>query len=636
MQIDDLNSNNLGDLTGALPEHQEVVDFSWLSPTNGEDKDNYPSDSEREIIPQLNSEWRRDLSTSPNPRIEGQKAAVPGKAKDKSSEDKYEVERVAKKAMMMGLSGREMITHLRERFSSEQIALASEELKRVAAEDGLLGNVYLDLGAFNTTKEALSTLGHHKIRLASCAVGSPIREKNFVDPSGKCLHLAKMVVDKVEYTGALLAHYANHLKNIGAIPKDASIEDKESLRVAFLQARSKRASAEPLDSGKTPSTGLFDTSEEVLDKGQLDKLNNYAASQQNMVRLAKIRPVLAKIQGLMLAGAQGDDLKQGIKACCDSETIQEFAPEISGLVSRQGIIGPVVVDTSLYNDAPSAVSAISKASVKPLFIVSTLPTQQEGLAGYVSSRTGIPLMKGPEDLTHAMAAKAVSNMNGAGQIDDETASSLVKLAGERSEKPVAIIRMAAAAKGKKSDKFTKIEKKDSKAAPASVSQSYRAEKDGEKANLRKDLKKKSEEALTRGVKASALQTKVASYVPIGEAIGIVREAIAAMDLVSADALDECHTTKYDMKKTARLVVASKCHGCTFMNCNTCSKQARSFRMANTKMASVSKPQVNPVADMGLSNSMVDMDLSGVIIPARRPVGMDIDMPGAHSMGDIQF
>jgi hypothetical protein len=635
MQIDDLNSNNLGDLTGALPEHQEVVDFSWLSPTNGEDKDNYPSDSEREIIPQLNSEWRRDLSTSPNPRIEGQKAVVPGKSKDKSSEDKYEVERVAKKAMMMGLSGREMVTHLRERFSSEQIALASEELKKVAAEDGLLGNVYLDLGAFNTTKEALSTLGHHKIRLASCAVGSPIREKNFVDPSGKCLHLAKTMVDKVEYTGALLAHYANHLKNIGAIPQDATIEDKESLRVAFLQARARRANEAPVDKG-TEATGLSDATKDVLDKGQLNKLNDYAASQQNMVRLAKIRPVLAKIQGLMLAGAQGDDLKQGIKACCDSETIQEFSPEISSLVSRQGIIGPVVVDTSLYNDAPSAVSAISKAAVKPLFIVSTMPTQQEGLAGYVSSRTGIPMMKGPEDLTHAMAAQAVSNMNGAGQIDDETASSLVKLASDRSEKPVAIIRMAAAAKGKKSDKFTKIEKKDSKAAPSSVSQSYKAEKDGEKANLRKDLKKKSEEALTRGVKASALQTKVASYVPIGEAIGIVREAIAAMDLVSADALDECHTTKYDMKKTARLVVASKCHGCTFMNCGTCSKQARSFRLASAKTASTSKPQVNPVADMGLSNSMMDMDLSGVIIPARKPVGMDIDMPGAHSMGDIQF
>jgi hypothetical protein len=109
-----------------------------------------------------------------------------------------------------------------------------------------------------------------------------------------------------------------------------------------------------------------------------------------------------------------------------------------------------------------------------------------------------------------------------------------------------------------------------------------------------------------------------------------------MDLVSADALDECHTTKYDMKKTARLVVASKCHGCTFMNCGTCSKQARSFRLASAKTASTSKPQVNPVADMGLSNSMMDMDLSGVIIPARKPVGMDIDMPGAHSMGDIQF
>jgi hypothetical protein len=629
--INDLSSSNLGDLTGALPEHENVVDFSWLSPTSGDTKDNYPSDSPKEIIPQLENSWSRDITTSPNARID-QKALKSSPAKDKSPEDKVEVERVAKKAMMLGLSGKDMILHLRERFSSEQIDAASEELRKVAAEDGLLGNVYLDLSAFNTTKEALSTLGHHRIRLASLAIGAPIRERNFVDPSGKCLHLAKVVVDKVEYTGGLIAHYASHLKNIGAIPQDAIIESKEMLRNAFVQSRFRKVAEIKVDTG-TEATGLSDKNKKILDDGELNKLNEYSASQQAQVRMARVRPILAKIQDMMLAGAQDEDLKEGIRACCDSHTIEEFSPEISNMVSRQGLIGPVLADASLYGDVPSAVSAIGKAPSKPLFIISTMPVPA-GFMGGVSGRTGIPVMNGPEDLTHEHAAKVVTKMNGAGQLDNETAHELIKMASERQDKPMNLIRLASKAKGLKTDKATKIETKKSEAAPSSFAPQFKADKAGEKAEARKKLQDKAKEALGKGVKASALQTKLASYVPIGEAIGIMREALAAMDEVNADALDECQSSKYSLKKTASLKMASKCSACVFQSCGTCSKQGRNFRTAAVKTASA-RPYSNPVAEMGLSNRMMDLDLSGVVTPARRPIGLDVTLPNA-SFGDMTF
>jgi hypothetical protein len=630
-QINDLNNSSLGDLTDALADHSNVVDFSWLENTPGDTKDNHPSDSLREIIPQLQSQWSRDLSNSPNKLIPGQKALVENKDKTVSPEDKIEVERVAKKAMMQGISGKDLVLHLRERFSSEQIDASAENLRKVAQEDGLLGNVYLDLSAFNTTKEALQTLGNHKIRLASYVIGAPIRESKYIDQTGKCLHLAKTVVDQVEYTSELISHYASHLKNIGAIPFDMAIENKEMLRSAFLQARYKKH-ASPVAPAAPVATQ--EPAKQILSDKEIQEFKASAGQMDQGARLSMVRPLLAKIQGMMQAGAIDEDLKQGIRSCCDEQTIKEFSPEISGLVSRQGLIGPVVSDASYYGDVGSAVSAISQSPVKPMFLIGTLPSP-EGFLNNVSVKTGIPVMASAADFTHEHASRIVANMHGAGQLDTDTAHGLLRMASEKASTPSTIVKMASKAKGKPFDKATKIDKKETSAAPGFLSSRIKGNKDGEKAEKREGLKNKAKEALDKGISSTSVQAKLASFVPVGEAIGIMREALAAMDVIDVKALDECGTQRYALKKNASLVMASKCSTCVFQSCGACSKQARPFRMASVKKASEATPFSNPVAEMGLVAGSMDLDLAGVIIPARRPSGIDVTLPGA-SFGKMRI
>lgn len=620
-----LDRSNLGDLSGALGDHEAVADLSWMDIAPGE-ADNFPSESPREVIPQLEAQWTAEkeagdsgLSLLPNRGAEVHMSAP--KDKPVSDAEIQDVVRVAKRAMMSGFMGKDIVPELRARFASEVLDAAQDELKKVAAEEGLLGNVYLDLGAYRTTKEALTHLGHHKIRLASFAVGSPSQEPNFKDPSGNCRNLGKKVVDKVAYTGEVLSHYANHLHSIGALPKEASLETKEQLRQAFLTARmANKNEGAPEEKPVVPQVTdeqYSNISKEVLNK---------AATQQSRlaaeVRIAQARPILAKIQGLMLQGARGEDLKRGIRAACDSCTVDEFLPEISNLVGQQGVVGPVLLDVSMFDSVPDATTAINKAPIRPIFIVNSLPHMQ-GLADRISARTGIPQMRCASDMTQKHAAAVIDTLNKSSRLSDASAAELLEKA--KVEKPLEVVKQAIL----KSDmELANRAPKMATSVPfGSVYTPGSMESSKPKAD-REKLREAATTALDKGISAEAVQRKMASYIPIGEAIGIMRESMAALDCISAEALDSCQSERYSIKKTASLVKAAKCNGCTFCIGASCSKQARSFKMANVRVASAHVPDVDPsvTLQMGSFNA-VDFDLSGVVIPARTPVGMNVTLSG---------
>ena len=56
-----LDRTNLGDITGVLDDHGAVSDLSWMDLSSLENpEENYPGDSQREIIPQLEEQWSHD------------------------------------------------------------------------------------------------------------------------------------------------------------------------------------------------------------------------------------------------------------------------------------------------------------------------------------------------------------------------------------------------------------------------------------------------------------------------------------------------------------------------------------------------------------------------------------------------
>ena len=609
-----LDRTNLGDITGVLGDHGAVSDLSWMDLTSLENpEENYPSDSQREIIPQLEEQWSHDkaaMKTSSLIMNCGSVNTAANKADKKvSDEEVNSVIRVAKKAMMQGFSGSEVIPELRARFSSEVIAASMEDLKKVAAEEGLLGNVYLDMGAFDTVKEAATQLGLHKTRLASFVVGAPAKEANFVDAFGKCRHLAKTAVQEVEYNGQLLAHYASHLKNVGAIPQDATISSKEELRQAFLSARNARK----VDHTSFTESKPISVSDTEYDKASAEVLEIAKANQEKaaaMHRAASARPVLARVQNLMLKGIQGEDLKNEIQSKCEKTAVDAFLPEIANLVNQQGLVGPAFVDISMYDNVPDAVGAVKGSFMRPLFLVSTMPCPM-GFADRVASGTGIPVMKSEEDITPKQATQVVLALHASGKLKGETADALCQLA-KGGEKPTLII--------KKAMSQSAFEQKNKEAKTANTQQGYILASSGytpskPKADANK-VKEVSISALEAGHPVSQVQKKVASFTSTVEAASIMREALAALDSVSAGSLDSCSTTKYPLKKTASIVKTAKCSACTFCVGSSCRKQGLSFKQTMTRTAS-SFTVSDPVREMQLGMvSAVDLDLSGVVTPPR--------------------
>jgi len=627
MNPQDINSGNLGDIARLL-DTKDVVNLDWLNVTPGENYDNIPSESPREVIPQLQAQWNNEQYSSPYRLVPN--SAIPsesaGKNKTIGEDDIFEVARVAKKAMMQGLAGKDVVTHLRERFSSEVLDAASGELKKVASEDGLLGNVYIDLSPFRTTHEAAIQLGKSRIRLASFVVGSPSQERDYVDSFGRCRNLSKTAVDKVEYSQEVLSHYENHLRNAGVITKEASIRTKEDLRQAFLQGRLKRAET-LLDPGHADAVESVVANPETVQQAMASIHNEVMASDARIasqIRIARVRPVLARVQDLMLKGAMDDDLKNGIRACMDTATIQEFAPEIGSMVKKQGIIGPLVVDVSAYPDVDAATNAVGGSFMKPQFIHNSLPVD-DGFMEKIRTRTGLPILTGVEDITMKHASEVVSSLHGAAKLSSDVAVQLLDAVKNASLSPVSIIKAAMTSyKEKKASTDVKI---------ASTQQGYLYSSVGPTRQEvdRGAIKTAATKSFQAGLSASSVESKVANYVPIGEAIGIVREAMAAMDEIHADSLDNCQSQGYPLAKTASLIEGSKCRSCVRKVCGACSRQGRSFKVTHVKKASQVTPDIDPSVSMGLTANSLDIDMSAVITPPRKST--DIVM---GQMGNINF
>lgn len=621
MSRQELNSGSLGDISRML-DTEGVVDLDWLDLTSGENYDNIPSESPREIIPQLQEQWSTEQYSSPFRLVPN--AVVPdgssGKPKGVSEDNIYDVTRVTKKAMMQGKTGKELVDFLRERFDSDTLKAASGELKKVAAEEGLLGNVYIDLDPFSNTKEAAIQLGKHRIRLASFAVGKPSMQKDFTDPSGRCRNLGKVAVEQVDYTSEVLAHYETHLKNAGVIGKNDTISSKEELRTAFLNARYKKAEKVP-ENNENVSQETVDIDKYVKEVSEIKKQQEEKMSAE--VRVARVRPILAKVQDLMLKGLSGDRLKNEVYSCMDKNIIQEFAPEIKDLVSKQGIIGPLIIDVSAYPNVEKAQKAVEQSFIKPKFLHKSMPVE-EGFMDKVRNRTGIPVLTGAGDITPKMAADVIMSLHSAGSLDDEEASSLVESTKEASAKEsVELIKMAMQARSEKK------ESKETRTASNYGYSTYSPATPDRNDLDRGAIKTAAVMSFSKGHKASEVEKKIAGYVPIGEAIGIVREAVASMEEIKADSLDKCQSQSYPLAKKASLIPGSKCAGCVRNTCNTCTMQSRPFKVASVKKAS--SFEVDPAVKMQMTKGSLDLDLGSIITPPRNMVEVDMSSSG---MGDL--
>jgi hypothetical protein len=604
---------DLGDLSNFIENKQELVNHDWLNLTPGVDYDNIPTDNVAEKIPELANAWSVDESY-PHKRLDYQvpEAAI-GDAKAEIPAGLIEdVVMVAKRAMMQGLEGKELSSHIKQRFPEEQIKAASEELKKVASEKGLLGNVYIDLSCFDTSKQASAILGQNKIRLAYCAVGSPKKEQDFVDSYGNVRGLGKKATQKMEWTPELFSFYQNHLRTAGMIAPDAVIASKEDLQNAFLFPLRKEAKSSERQ-GFT--TEVKDLSEDEV-KSRLEEMSK-TKKEANAALSKEASTILSFMQNEMLKGKLGDGIKEAVSSKFASDVIAKNASSIKRVAGNQGLQGAFYVDVSLYSSAKEATDAIKKAKTSPRYLVQT--GDHGDRISLVASATGLKPLPTTGDISRQEVSSIIASLLNEDRISSKQAAVLnEKLAQNTPALQVVKQAYLSTASYKPEQRVGGVQ------ASIALPKEQTPELDFEV------VKKSIKTAFDKGLGYDLIEGKTASMVPAVQAHSMVKEVLSSLDRVPAESLTKCATERYPLKKGAKIACATKCGGCVHAASGFCTKQASSFVGTKTAFdlnlstSSNSKTASSLNDEFQMNDTSLEVDFSGVVEPPKTPVGDSLD------------
>lgn len=318
------------DLIGTNPKYMPIIDHSWLN-VDTKAYDNFPSDNNPvRIQPKLSELWNHGNNTGLNliPNTICQPLRV------RNAEIKGDIIRETKKAMMAGFKGKELAEYIRDRFSSEDIITAKEDLAKLSEEQGLLGNVYVDISAFTSAKEAEQFFLNNRNRLAQNIVVNECKiSPDVVSILASKFH--KNVVASMSYDIKLFEKYKNHLVEAGVIGKDFVIDSKESLRNAFLygQPQEEKVSVSIVVQEKKLSSE--EEAKELLNRSE--KLSQNQKRAQEEINFKTAYPIVEFARQQLSKGKTGSDLKEILLSKFSLNDIKTAAKYIALVASDQRV-----------------------------------------------------------------------------------------------------------------------------------------------------------------------------------------------------------------------------------------------------------------------------------------------------------
>jgi len=541
------------DQLGKIVEQDKVSipNLDWLD-LQAADVDNIPTPNNVQILPQLEAAWshndQRSTELIPNVSVINTK-----KASDVSAESISDIIRQAKREMMAGVTGKALAAKLNALYMPDVITAAKDELVKLSSEQGLLGNVYIDMTAFDSCAEAARVLGRNRVRTARYVVGEPTKHVCSSHKIGTCRDLGKKVVASMEYTPELLNSYAQHLKIAGMISTEEKIESKEALRDAFTVKPKAAAEAASVVEEKVDIEKASADLSKVVEKNAA--LRDKQAREQ---RFYKVRPILAHLQDQMLKGKLGNALKESLASKFPMQEIVEYAPEIKKVAGLQGLLGNVYVDISYYKNPDEAIRAIKNASTAPIYLVQTVKDK-----GYDSSLIKVAKATGcsefPTDgkIDKSVALSYISDLQFSDKISSERAAAL-RTQVSSGANVLAVIR----------DTFLATQDHRRKTREGGV-QGTLAQGVSKKATDREALRVNTVRAFEAGVALNKLEDKLAMIIPTVEAIGMCRSVISSLETIDANCLPKCASEKYQFKAGACIKQADKCQSCIYTSPTAC-------------------------------------------------------------------
>ena len=587
----EFKGNSLGDITGMIS--QELPDLSWLeidsNPLPTLSNPNY-------VVPELVEVWSWEEPKNMAVNLTPNSISCGPPIRVVSSTEIEDAVKATKKAMMQGLKGEELASHVAAKVDPEVLSAAKDELTKLASEEGLLGHVYIDLSPFDTTREAALLLGGSRLKMASFAVGCPAKETSFIDPSGNVRNVGLPHSASQDIGPDLVRKYASSLTESGY--GCDGISDKESLRMAFISGPKTEEKIYGADEVKqTP----VDT-DEVIKKAAGISQRSAAAAEADAT-WSRDRRILSYLQEEMVKGKTGLALTASLTSKFDPHSISLASDRIAKFASLQGVLGQLYVDVSLPGSTEDAIRMIKSASNKPFFIMSS----KEGMGNRldaVASATGCSVLT-REGISAKQASGVIASLASTGRIESDLATDL-NMRVASGEGTMSVLRSAY------SVALTTNRKASTPASCgvfAVMAQGEKVEDPIETVD-KEHLKQASKSAIAKGFAISAIEGKVASSVPAGEAVSIVRQVLASMDSVPARSLEKCSSMRYPLKTGATIEAAPKCASCVFAMAGTCSKQAATLTGTETKDPVVRMASSNPVFEYQLSAPVLSMPAIG--------------------------
>jgi len=241
---------------GGLMGDESLSDLNWLDPTQTPDLDRLPESPE--MIPELVDAWGVHRRTDgvhtahqvdlAHARAQSEDTAPKRKANART------IEKVVTHAMRRSVEGQHIGRIVRE--AAESMGTEMERvvplLRRVAADHGLAGNVFVRASAYpgwGTGKWKDHVKRHAKQARYIIVSSEDLKQATWIQ-NGRCAYTGKLAVTKVPWKQAH-AHYAPRLEATGR--KVASGDPSEVLRAAFLsQPRKVEADTGYLPTHETP------------------------------------------------------------------------------------------------------------------------------------------------------------------------------------------------------------------------------------------------------------------------------------------------------------------------------------------------------------------------------------------------
>lgn len=318
-------------------ENKGLANFDWLDIDPAE-YNNVPFHElpPHMSIPKLEEAWSHTNDTQnfnlvPNMDTNFNTNQQP--KQDNSSDISHLIDYV-KKQMMSGKTGKDLVELVSQKATPDLIKQAYPELQKLAKEQGLLGNVYVDPTIFGRCVEGAEVTGRtaktakYVLSMNKCANCMHNRNQ-------RCEVYKKKITAEVSYDQDTLDFYSKHFSNLNG--KNVTISSRKELQEKFTY----RPEVIQRIAANKPNTD--ETDEKTLEQKKKEYNKQIEELKNSLSTLTEVK-VGSEISALLIRGYDSKTVAKHIKSKFSAAEYEKSKEVINQILAKQGSLGKIFVE----------------------------------------------------------------------------------------------------------------------------------------------------------------------------------------------------------------------------------------------------------------------------------------------------